>query len=134
MRRTRDPATLEALADLSKFWTRASAAFFFLILISGIALGFMGRWWRQGWIWVSIVMFLIVLVLMNIRGTRKVYGVRWALGQEYLKGIKPVHGTGVIAEPDELDRRLRAVRPWELTVTGAVLLAMLLALMVFKPF
>lgn len=135
MRRTRDPAKLEVLLDISKFWVRASVVFLLLIILSGIALGFMGSWWGQGWIWASIVLFAAILILMNIRGTRKFYAVRGALGQEYLRGFKTIiHGTGVIAEPDELDRSLRSIRPWELTVTSVVLLAIVLALMLFKPF
>ncbi len=134
MRRTRDSGRLEALVDISKFWVRASFVFLFLILVSGIMLGFMGNWWRQGWIWVSTAIFFTILVLMHVRGTRKFYGVRRALGQEYLRGFNTVHGTGVLAEPDELDRRLRAIRPWEMTLTSVILLALVLALMVFKPF
>ena len=135
MRRTRDPARLEALVDISKFWVRASFVFLLLIIISGIGLGFMGNWWGKVWIWLSIAIFLALMVLMHIRGTRKFYGVRRALGQEYLQGwFTILPGTGVLAEPNELNWRLRAIRPWELTVTSVVLLAVLLALMLFKPF
>ncbi len=49
-------------------------------------------------------MFLTILVLLNIRGTGKVYGVRWALGPEYRKGSRLPLAPAFLAEPNELDR------------------------------
>jgi len=134
VRRTRDPTQLGFLVDLSKVWTRLSSIPLVLILITGIILGFMGNWWRQGWIWAALIVFLAIWIVMNLRGTRKLYGIRWAIGQEYLRGIRPTQGTGIVAGPVELDARARAIRPWELTTYAALLVAILLVLMVFKPF
>jgi len=134
VRRTRDPIQLAFLVDLSKVWTRLSSIPLVLVLITGIILGFMGTWWRQGWIWAALIAFLAAWILMNLRGTRKLYGLRWAIGQEYLHGIRLVHGTGIVASRTELRARTRAIRPWELTTSAAILLAVLLVLMMFKPF
>jgi hypothetical protein len=134
VRRTRDPNQLGFLVDLSKVWTRLSTIPLVLILITGIVLGFMGSWWRQGWIWAALIVFLAIWIVMNLRGTRKLYGIRSAIGQEYLQGIRPVHGTGIVASQTELNARTRAIRPWELTASAAILLAVLLVLMMFKPF
>jgi len=105
----------------------------FLILITGIILGFMGNWWRQGWIWATLIAFLAVWIWMNVRGTRTLYGLRGAIGPDNLQGIRPVRGTGIVATAAELDARIRAVPPRELTASAAILLALLLALMIFKP-
>jgi hypothetical protein len=134
LRGMRDPAQLGFLVDLSKVWTRLSSIPLMLVLITGIILGFMGNWWGQGWIWAGLIVFLAIWILMNLRGTRKLYGIRWAIGQEYLQGIRPTQGTGIVAGPAELDARARAIRPWELTASAVIFLALLLALMMFKPF
>jgi hypothetical protein len=134
VRKTRDPTQIGFLVDLSKVWTRLSSIPLVLTLISGIILGFIGNWWRQGWIWAALILFLTLWMVMNLRGIRKLYGIRWAIGQEYLQGIRPVQGTGIVASRTELDARARAIRPWELTTGGAILLATLLVLMMFKPF
>jgi len=42
----------------------------------------MGNWWRQGWIWAALIVFLAIWIVMNLRGTRKLYGIRWAIGKE----------------------------------------------------
>jgi len=105
-----------------------------LVLITGIILGFMGNWWGQGWIWAALIVFLAIWILMNLRGTRKLYGIRWAIGQEYLQGLRRTQGTGIVAGPVELNARARATRPWELTASAVIFLALLLVLMIFKPF
>ena len=35
-----------------------------VMLISGIVLGFMGRWWGDIWLWASIAIFLVIGLVM----------------------------------------------------------------------
>ena len=54
LRRERDPARVIALLDLSKFSLPISDLAILVLLVSGIAAGFVGGYWGQLWIWISI--------------------------------------------------------------------------------
>ena len=90
-----------------------------LVLITGVWMGFLGSWWRTGWIWAAIAV-LVVLTVVMLALSAPYHLARDVLGEDQ--------------PPGELDSRLKRSRPLALTWTGVVGLVLILFLMVFKPF
>src|SRR5689334_13584528 len=73
------------LSDISKMSARVSLV---VILLSGIAGGFMLNWWRMGWIWVSLALLVLITIVMT-RGVSPYFNrLRKAVGSPYLIGMK----------------------------------------------
>ncbi len=88
-----------------------------VVIISGVWMAFAGHWWGRGWLWTSLVVLVGLLVAMGFIA-RPYYMARDAAQQ-----------------PDDvLADRLRQTRPLAAMWIGALGLAALIFLMVFKPF
>jgi len=104
-----------------------------VLLISGIVAGFMGQWWSRGWIWVSLLLLIAIIVLMSVLGSAVYGGVRKAAGLPYAIGGKPQPAVAP-ASPAELDALLARGNPMLLTAIGYGGFAVITWLMMFKPF
>jgi hypothetical protein len=104
-----------------------------LLLVSGIINGFLGHWWRSGWIWLSLVLLIAITVAMYLIGTRFYSQVRKAVGMEYMQGNKTIEA-GLPASPEELDALLRRSPAMLLFIIGFGGMALITWLMIFKPF
>jgi len=101
-----------------------------VLLVAGIAAGFIGAHWGRLWIWASIAVLVAVLVVM------------WAVASPYYGQLRKTLGLqdgadSSTADPisdDELAMRLRSMRPMWLAAVGLVGLATLFWLMFAKPF
>ena len=61
-----EPARVRALLELSRYSLGVPTIVVVLIgLVSGIAAGFMGSWWGQLWIWISLVLFVGIGLAMT---------------------------------------------------------------------
>ena len=89
--------------------------FFWLVILSGVVLGFLGSWWSSAWIWAALVIFVLIGLTMNLYGGRM---------------IDRIADT---RDNAEMERLLSRFRPWFLAVTGAGGLLVILFLMLFKP-
>ncbi len=104
-------------------------------LISGIILGFMGRFWGEAWIWISIVTFVVIGFVMGGSGRNNFDRVAYLFDPEKYKAPRdkkdeePIHASG-----EQLAEEQAKGRPVMLTVTGALALVIILWLMMFKPF
>jgi hypothetical protein len=127
---------IRALLDLSAASLGAMYGFFVLFLLAGIAAGFMGGWWTSGrlWIWASVLLLIGIVVAMYAGPTRYYAAVRNAVGQitpqQEKKGLPPPEPLG----PAELTRLLASPMPIVAAVVGFGGLALILWLMLFKPF
>jgi hypothetical protein len=104
-----------------------------VLLVSGITSGFLGRWWGQGWIWVSLGLLIAIVAAMSAIGSRTYGAARKASGLPYFEKGKqnpPIEP----ASAEEIDAILTAGKPVLLTVIGAGGLAVIAWLMMFKPF
>ena len=90
-----------------------------IIVVTGVWMGFIGSWWRTGWIWTAIVVFTAAFVVMS------------ALSVPYHRARQVKADQSADAAPDT---PLARTRPVALLLTGVVGLIALLFLMVFKPF
>lgn len=128
-------ATMErarALLDLSQSSSGLLYGSLVVLLLAGIAAGFMGSWWGRGWIWASIIILVLTIVLMYVRGSNFYLDLRAALGMpDYRKKNQPPAPPKSAAEIQLL---LQSPRVFEVTTIGVISLLLLLALMIFKPF
>jgi hypothetical protein len=132
LERRRDLATRRLLLELSYTALTFSTPALLVVLLSGLALGFYGTWWGRGWIWAALAIFLVVTVGMSVFSYR-FEGARKAAGLGYRgAGIKRL--TPIAPDEDRLERELPKLRSRDLAVAGSVSLAILVWLMVFKPF
>jgi hypothetical protein len=133
LRREHDPPRLQALLDLSSKSVGFTHLSMFLVLVTGLALAQLGNWWRAGWIWASLGLFLATWAAMFWFGTKRQDRMRAAVGAKpfYAKKGAPVP----IALPAEAQEGLlRARRPMALAAFGTVVLGAFLWMMMFKPF
>ena len=102
-----------------------------IVVLSGATAGFMGSWLASGWLWTSLALLAVIAVAM------------WRLGGEYFSLVEEAAGAAVaarIADPSNRgpqDAYAAARRSWQtpaLSVIGLGGLAVILWLMMFKPF
>ena len=105
-------------------------AFIVLIVITGLFLGFQGRWWSHGWIWAALGLLIITIGVMSVL-SRRYNAVRVAVG---LPARSRQVTTTAPASPEEIRRLVEAAPAGLMTAIGVVALALLLGLMILKPF
>ncbi|MGH2675301.1 MAG: DUF2269 family protein [Actinomycetota bacterium] len=126
LRQERDPKRIMALLDLSSSSISGMYVSILALLTGGIVAGFVGDWWDQGWIWVSIGTLVLVILAM------------YAVASTYYKRLRLI--VGAVAEgsqavgEDRLAELLGGPRPMILAVIGFGGLLFILYLMLFKPF
>src|SRR2546422_4485382 len=69
LRRETSPDSIRSLVVLSTLSTRVMYPFLVLVLLTGIAAGFAGQWWRSKWIWTAIIVLVITTIVMNVMGS-----------------------------------------------------------------
>jgi hypothetical protein len=132
LRGERDPARVTALLDLSKLSLPVTDGAILLLLVTGIAGGFVGGYWGHLWIWLAIGVLVFLFAFMSVRGVRHHDALRHALG---MAGFYDHKGAVIPdADPDALARELDSPRALELAAVGGIGLVVILYLMVFKPF
>ncbi len=133
LRRERNLERIRALLNLSGNTMGVLHGSIFLLLLSGVAGGFIGHWWRQGWIWLSLGLLLAIYIYMGVGGASYYSRVRKAAGLGYMEGFKAKPPAEPASEAT-LDALLRQSRPLVLAVVGFGGLALVTWLMEFKPF
>lgn len=131
LRAAGSPEQVYTLIGLSSSSITLAYASLLLVLVSGVAAGFMGDWWGRPWIWLSIGLLLAIATAMYLVGTTYYIKVRHAVGL-----AAPQDPKGAVFEPlgpDALARLLDSRRPELLAAIGGGGLTVLIALMVIKP-
>jgi hypothetical protein len=126
LRRERDPSRIMALLELSSSSVTLMYLSLVLLLTGGVVLGFIGHWWGDTWIWVSLGTLAAVMVAMYGLATRYYRRLRVIVGA-MASGAEAISG-------ERLAEVLVGPRPWILAVVGFGGLLFLLYLMIFKPF
>ena len=123
--RERDPVRVAQLLELSA----SSVGFMWnsigVLVLAGVAAGFTGGFWGQGWIWAAIVILIAVTAAMYLLGST------WASRLRTISGAM-VEGTEAITQ-QQYEEVLRSKRPHVLAAIGFVGLFVLVWLMIFKP-
>jgi hypothetical protein len=133
LKRQRDFDHMRALLDLSRFSGPSLGVAFLVLLGSGIAAGFTGRWWGEGWIWASLAMLIGITAGMGWSGRVHYHRLRKVLGMPYLEGNKELRALPAASE-SEIYAVQATLRPGLVAVLGLGGTVIILWLMMFKPF
>lgn len=121
---------MRALMELSSSSLPVMWLGLILLLAAGITAGFMGNWWSRGWIGTALALMVVMTVWFGYYARRHFTPLRKALGLPSRRN--PVAPSP--ASPEEIERLVQAANPLLLAVIGFGLSAIILYLMVFKPF
>lgn len=132
LRQEEEISRIRALLDLSTMSLRGMWGSIIILLGAGITLGFMGKWWGQGWVWLSIGIMVAVSVVMFVISSRAYYPLRTAVGLP--DPWSKEEELGEVAAGDEIEALINAGRPRLMTLIGLGGLFTILGLMMFKPF
>ncbi|WP_374686317.1 hypothetical protein [Promineifilum sp.] len=135
LRHQRDPVLARAWLELNASGGIMGVLYGSLLalLVSGIISGFMGDWWGRGWIWLSLVLLIGIIVAMFLLGSRHYSQVRKALGMAWFDGRK-AQPPGEAAPAEEIEALLAQAPAMPLAIIGFGGIAVILWLMMFKPF
>ncbi len=134
LRAERDPARLHALLDLSQSMGGAMALTAAVILLTGLIGGFIGNWWGQGWIWLSLALFLVISTVMALLGRPYLERVRTAIGIGSVEARRKKLPLPPALPPEQLPAVLASGRPELVAAVGLGGLALITWLMMYKPF
>ena len=140
LRGEREVERIRVLLDLSRDATAIANISLLVLLAAGIAAGFMGGWWGQLWIWSALGLLILVNVAMVVVASGPLIRIRQLVGAAVPGRAKtysapPSNTTTTGASVDQqLAMQLAAVNPLLLTLIGGGGLAVILWLMLFKPF
>jgi uncharacterized membrane protein len=125
LRRERDPQRILTLNELSSSSISLFYASLGLLLLGGIVAGFMGDWWGQAWIWVSLGVLIATSIAM------------YAIAHPYYRRVAFVArakaGGSMAVTDEQLDAILLSHVPFTLAGIGFGAILFILYLMIFKP-
>lgn len=137
LRREREPERIKALLDLSRVSIGLAYISLLVLLTGGIVSGFLGHWWGQGWIWTALALLIVLMAAMGWLGTSFYDQVRIAVGTEPTLGSRRkawLRDRPPPVTPSELGSLLASSQPLLIAWMGVIGLAVILWLMVLKPF
>lgn len=126
LRRERDPNRVLALRELSAWSVNGMYAGIAVLLLAGVVMGFMRRYWDSGWIWVSLGILVATIVAMAVLATPYYKRVAF-VAKARAEGSTAVSG-------EEFAAMLSSSRPLVVAGIGFVALLAILYLMLDKPF
>ena len=133
LKHEQDIARIKAMLDVSGTMWVAMILSLLISGIAGIVLGYMGRWWSQTWIWISIVLLLVITIWMFQIGQGTYHPLRKALGLPYQARGKEM-AAGEPAPEEESFALITKTRPGLMLLVGYGGFVIIIWLMMFKPF
>ena len=134
IKKERDVNRIRALLDLSEKSYPAMFLALLAIVVFGLAAAFLNMvWWRTGWIWLSIVVLVAIIVLMAVYGAAAFGEIRKAVGIPYRVKGKPFPAESARSD-EEIYAATAKVNPTLLLVIGYGGFAVIAWLMIGKPF
>lgn len=133
LRKETDFARIRAMLDLSWSTMIVMGGSFLIMGLTGIILPFMIHIWNKVWIWASIVLMLFTFIYMAMFNESSYKPLRRLVGLPYM-----IKGKQLPAEPpssrEEVTALLNKTNVTGLVVAGYIIPAIVLWLMIFKPF
>lgn len=133
LRSERSVARIHAFLDLARASHMTSNISLLVLSIAGISLGFMGHWWGQFWIWTSLVLFVLIGTSMAGIASPPHNKMRVLVATIEAPGADTGSAAVVAAEKQLAEIQMR-LQPILLTLIGGGGMALILWLMIFKPF
>ena len=133
IRKETDFTRIRAMLDLSWSTMILMGVSFLIMGLTGIILPFLIHIWNKGYIWLSIVLMLFVFIYMAMFNETHYKQVRRLVGLPYMKGNKELPAEPP-SSPEEVAEVLKRTSVTSLVMVGYVIPAIVLWLMVFKPF
>ena len=133
IRKETDFTRMRAMLDLSWSTMILMGVSFLIMGLTGIIMPFMIHIWNKIWIWASIVLMLFVFIYMAMFNETSYKQLRRLVGLPYMKGGKELPAEPP-SSPEEVAALLKKTSVTGLVVIGYVIPAIVLWLMVFKPF
>ena len=128
-----DFARIRAMLDLAVSTFKAYMLSFLIMGLTGLTMPFLIHIWNKAWIWLSIVLILFVVVWMGLVNEKQIKHLRKLVGLPYMQGSKE-YPAEPPASAEEVVALLKKINPWQWTLVGYGIPAVVLWLMVFKPF
>lgn len=133
IRKETDFTRIRAMLDLSWSTMILMGVSFLIMGLTGIIMPFMIHIWNKVWVWASIVLMLFVFIYMAMFNETSYKQLRRLVGLPYMKGSKELPAEPP-SSPEEVAALLKKTSLTGLVVVGYVIPAIVLWLMVFKPF
>ncbi len=133
VRKETEFARIRALLDLSWSTMILMGVSFLIMGLTGLVLPFMIHIWNRGYIWLSIVLMLFVFIYMAMFNETHYKELRRLVGLPYMKGNKNLPAEPP-SSPEEVAALLKKTSVSALVVIGFIVPAIVLWLMIFKPF
>ena len=133
IRKETDFARIRAMLDLSWSTMVIMGVSFLIMGLTGLILPFMIHIWNKVWIWASIVLMLFVFVYMAMFNETSFKQLRRLVGLPYMIRSKEMPAKPA-SRPEEVAALLNKTNVTGLVVVGYIIPAIVLWLMVFKPF
>jgi len=133
IRKETDFARIRAMLDLSGSTIGVMFIAFLAMGLTGLIMPFILKVWNKGWIWISIVLMIGVLLQMGFMNEKRYKTLRKLVGLPYRQGnnIFPAESP---ASQAEVEAHIKKMNVYELVTVGYVIPMIVLWLMVFKPF
>lgn len=132
LRTERDPARRVLLFELSSTGINLMYVGLLILLLAGIAAGFLGNHWGRVWIWAALGTLAVVMAVMYSVATPFYGRMRAAAGapvpDQVVARMKPA------PTPADLERLATSNRPIWLAIVGGIGLVVIVWLMLAKPF
>ncbi len=133
VRKETDFARIRAMLDLSWSTMILMGVAFLVMGLTGLVLPFMIHIWNRIYIWLSIVLMLFVFIYMARFNENHYKQVRRLVGLPYMQGNKQLPAE-LPSSPDQVAALLNKTSVTTLAIVGYVIPAIVLWLMIFKPF
>lgn len=133
LKREKNLERIKAILDLSNAALPVMYFSVMFLVLAGIGAGIMGNWFSMGWIWVALVLLVGMWFGMHAYAFKYYTPIRKAVGLPYHhpEGDKPA---GEPASQAEIEAAINASNPVLLGGISFAIIAVILWLMMFKPF
>ena len=124
---------IRAMLDLSWSTMVLMGVSFLVMGLTGIILPFLIHIWNKGYIWASIVLMLFVFIYMAMFNETHYKELRRLVSLPYMKGNRNLPAEPP-SSPEEVAALLKKTSASSMVVVGYIVPAIVLWLMIFKPF
>lgn len=133
LKKTNDLERMKVLMDVSAAGWPVTMLSLLVLLLAGIVSGFLIGAWGRLWIWVALVLLIAITGWMFSLGGTIYHPLRKMLGMDYMIQGKPQPVEKQRPQKEILDF-VAVTRPRTMTYGGLGGYALIIWLMIFKPF